>query len=98
MICWILKDSFESQFPPVFDEQTFWPQRDGNSHMATNNNNNHADNYDKPKRTSASTSESHFEQLCSLRANEHDNDSVNNLFSSTSSNNRDELDDGPDEF
>jgi hypothetical protein len=55
------------------------------------------DNYRMPQEKSASSTESSFEQLCSLRANDHGSSPVIFPFQSSSTV-RDEVEEGQDEF
>lgn len=107
-----LEVKFESQFPPVFDEELLWEQQ---KNFDTTKGSNHLDirmkmtsiyslpdlfdNHRMQQEKSSST-ESNFEQLCSLRANDHGNRPVIFPFQSTRSTatHRDDADDGQEEF
>ncbi|CAF1080537.1 unnamed protein product [Adineta ricciae] len=110
------KISFDSQFPPVFDEQSLWHQQDNEDMTSAHDDNEHysrkaatsaptlpnlSENYRTQQNTSGSSTESNFEQLCSLRANDHGSGPVMFPFQSSSSTAktiRDEAEEGDDEF
>ncbi|CAF3847404.1 unnamed protein product [Rotaria sordida] len=107
------KVSFEPQFPPVFDEQSLWHQQDDTDMIKTHHDNEDNDNmkmtsapplpdlfenYRKQQEKSASSTESSFEQLCSLRANDHGSGPSIFPFQSSSSTVRDEVEEGQDEY
>ncbi|CAF4604340.1 unnamed protein product [Rotaria sp. Silwood1] len=108
------KISFEPQFPPVFDEQSLWHQQDDTDMKKTNHGNEDNDNmkmtsapplpdlfenYRKQQEKSTSSTESNFEQLCSLRANDHGSGPIIFPFQSSSSSTvRDEVGEGQDEY
>ncbi|UJR30294.1 hypothetical protein I4U23_017832 [Adineta vaga] len=110
------KISFEPQFPPVFDEQSLWHQQDDEditknqddnekrSHMKITSAPTLPDlfaNYQVQYEKSGSSTENNFEQLCSLRANDHGSGPVTFPFQSSSSSSstvRDEVEEGQDEF
>jgi hypothetical protein len=99
----------------VFDEQSLWNHEDDTDTAKTHNDNEDNDNmkmvsaprlpdlfenYTMQQEKSASSTESNFEQLCSLRANDHGGGSVIFPFQSSSSSStvRDEAGEGRDEF
>ena len=107
-----LQATFESQFPPVFDEELLWDQQ---KDLDTTKGSNH--HHINMKMTSipslpdlfenhrmqqekSSPTESTFEQLCSLRANDHGSRPVVFPFQSTrsTSTDPDQADDGQEEF
>ncbi|CAF2962206.1 unnamed protein product [Rotaria sp. Silwood2] len=108
------KVSFEPQFPPVFDEQSLWHQQDDTDMTKSHHDNEDKDNmkmasapplpdlfenYRKQQDKSASSTESSFEQLCSLRANDHGSGPIIFPFQSSSSSTiRDEVGEGQDEY
>ncbi len=100
----------------MFDEQTLWNHQDDTDTAKIHNDNEDKanrnmistprlpdlfENYSMQQEKSASSTESNFEQLCSLRANDHGSGPV--IFplqssSSSSSTVRDEAGEGRDEF
>jgi hypothetical protein len=95
----------------VFDEQSLWHQQDDTDIPKTRDDNENMKkasapplpdlfvNYRMQQEKSASSTESNFEQLCSLRANDHGTGPVIfPLQSSASSTVRDEVEEGQDEF
>ena len=56
------------------------------------------ENYSMQQEKSAASTESNFEELCSLRANDHGSGPVVFPFQSSSSTVRNEVDDGQEEF
>ena len=98
----------------MFDEQSLWHQQDDVDTTKTCNNNEDYnsmkitsasplpdlfENYRMQQEKSASSTESSFEQLCSLRANDHGSGPVTFPFqSSLSSTVHDEVEEGQDEF
>ena len=107
-----LEVAFESQFPPVFDEELLWEQQKNfdttkgskhhDIHMKMTSIHSLPDLFEnhRTQQEKSSSTEANFEQLCSLRANDHGNRPVTFPFQSTrsTSTNRDDADDGQEEF
>ena len=104
--------SSESQFPPVFDEQSIrYQQNNRNTAHASHDSNGNdgmkmasilplpdlCENHQMHLEKSAST-ESSFEELCSLRANDHGSGTLGFPFQQSASIIGDETGDGQDEF
>ena len=119
-ICVSNQISFDPQFPPVFDEQSLWHQQDNEDMTSAHDDSeryshknttsapilpNLSENYRTQQNIPGSSTESNFEQLCSLRANDHGSGPVIFPFQSSSSSSsttaktiRDEAEEGDDEF
>ena len=104
--------SSESQFPPVFDEQSIrYQQNNRNTAHASHDQNgsdamkmasilplpglceNHRMHLEK-----STSSESSFEELCSLRANDHGSGTISFPFQQAPTTIGDEAGDGQEEF
>lgn len=88
----------------MFDEQAFWHQQSSGNATSTRKNQEEDykktdlfENHQMQEEASGSTSESSFEQLCSIRASDHGSGPVTNPFSA-SSKVHDEVEEGQDEY
>ncbi len=96
----------------MFDEQSSWNQQDHTKRIKSQNDAEDSENikmtsasgvpdlfenYRMQPEKSASSTESSFEELCSLRANDHGGGPVNSSFQSPSPV-QDEVSEGPEEF
>lgn len=97
--------SFDPQFPPVFEEQSLWHQNDDDEVMKDYDGSDHHEktratlpdlfaNHHVQHDSSGASTESNFEQLCSMRGNDHGGGPV----ASSAKTSRGETDEGQDEF